>query len=350
MRRKINLSRPPITPCCLVLLFLSPLPHRANAQLGTESPAINGPSQNFSQSMAVVIAFLMCAFFFLAFFSIYCRECLDSRAAEAHATGPANRSRNHGLDPAVIETFPILVYSAVKELKIGKGALECAVCLSEFEDYETLRLLPKCSHVFHPDCIDGWLASRSTCPVCRAKLTPVELASNAAQSTESSQENSASENGAGENNDVLINVGDDHSRDCPARTRILGKFPRSHSTGHSLVQSGENTERYTLRLPEEVRKQIVVSGKLRRSSSYDVVLGREGSSRGKNSGVDRQVERPDWWVFSRTPPFVSVRSPKLGGEGNATIARSFLTSVKKPLDCLGVKSEGAQDSSVPSPV
>jgi E3 ubiquitin-protein ligase ATL6/9/15/31/42/55 len=74
----------------------------------------------------------------------------------------------------------------------------------------------------------------------------------------------------------LINVDDD---DCPTRARISGKFPRSHSTGHSLVQPGEKTERYTLRLPEEVRKQIIVmSGKLKRSSSYDVELGREGCS------------------------------------------------------------------------
>jgi E3 ubiquitin-protein ligase ATL6/9/15/31/42/55 len=185
MRLKINLNRSTISPC-LVLLFLSPLPHphRASAQLGTDSPSMNAPRQNFSQSMAVVIAFLMCAFFFLAFFSIYCCECLDSRAAEARTTGPTNRCRHNGLDKAVIETFPILVYSAVKELKMGKGALECAVCLSEFEEYETLRLLPKCSHVFHPDCIGAWLASRSTCPVYRAKLTPVDqLAPKAAQST-----------------------------------------------------------------------------------------------------------------------------------------------------------------------
>jgi hypothetical protein len=45
----------------------------------------------------------------------------------------------------------------------------------------------------------------------------------------------------------LINVEDDHRRDCPTRTRISRKFPRSHSTGHSLIQPGENIERYTLR-------------------------------------------------------------------------------------------------------
>jgi hypothetical protein len=57
-------------------------------------------------------------------------------------------------------------------------------------------------------------------------------------------------------------------------------------------------------------------------------------------------------VFSRTPPFVSVKSPKLGaeGQGSETVGKSLSTSVKMPLDCLGVKAEGAQESSVPYPV
>jgi hypothetical protein len=75
----------------------------------------------------------------------------------------------------VIETFPTMAYADVREHKTVKGALECAVCLSEFDDDETLRLLPKCSHVFHPDCIDTWLASHVTCPVCRANLVPEDV-------------------------------------------------------------------------------------------------------------------------------------------------------------------------------
>ncbi|KAI7981957.1 RING-H2 finger protein ATL11 [Camellia lanceoleosa] len=64
------------------------------------------------------------------------------------------------------------MYLVVTGLKIGKGALECAVCLNEFKDIENLRLIPKCDHVFHPECIDAWLNSHVTCPVCRADLVP----------------------------------------------------------------------------------------------------------------------------------------------------------------------------------
>lgn len=45
------------------------------------------------------------------------------------------------------------------------------MCLSEFEHGETGRVLPKCNHSFHTECIDMWFHSHSTCPLCRA---PVE--------------------------------------------------------------------------------------------------------------------------------------------------------------------------------
>ena len=45
------------------------------------------------------------------------------------------------------------------------------MCLNEFEVDEELCLSPCCSHVFHLDCIDVWLASHVTCPVYRLNLT-----------------------------------------------------------------------------------------------------------------------------------------------------------------------------------
>ncbi|KAG6391141.1 hypothetical protein SASPL_148892 [Salvia splendens] len=54
------------------------------------------------------------------------------------------------LDAAVIGaylTFPY-VEEEVEEHKIGKRVIKCAVCLNKFEDDETLRLIPKCNHIF----------------------------------------------------------------------------------------------------------------------------------------------------------------------------------------------------------
>ncbi|GFY95584.1 RING/U-box superfamily protein [Actinidia rufa] len=72
-----------------------------------------------------------------------------------------------GVDQSFIDTLPIFNYKAI----IGvKDPFDCAVCLCEFEPEDNLRWLPKCSHAFHMGCIDAWLLSHSTCPLCRANL------------------------------------------------------------------------------------------------------------------------------------------------------------------------------------
>ncbi|GAB4859264.1 hypothetical protein Ancab_010726 [Ancistrocladus abbreviatus] len=71
-----------------------------------------------------------------------------------------------GLDDKVIASIPLFVYGS----DVDKEGLECAVCLSVFEDGEVGRRLPSCCHVFHVECIDMWLRSHSTCPVCRAPV------------------------------------------------------------------------------------------------------------------------------------------------------------------------------------
>ncbi|KAH7569300.1 hypothetical protein ACOSP7_012661 [Xanthoceras sorbifolium] len=74
-----------------------------------------------------------------------------------------------GVDQSFIDTLPVFYYKAIIGLKTP---FDCAVCLCEFEPEDKLRLLPKCSHAFHMECIDTWLLSHSTCPLCRASLLP----------------------------------------------------------------------------------------------------------------------------------------------------------------------------------
>ncbi|XP_028051202.1 LOW QUALITY PROTEIN: E3 ubiquitin-protein ligase ATL6-like [Camellia sinensis] len=309
----------------LPLLFLAAATPYAAAQMSTESsPSSNYPYTNFDPPTAIIILVLVCAFFFVAFFSIYLRHCINVTDAEpnsANSTAARLRRFPRGLDPKVIESFPIFHYSEIKDHKVGKGTLECAVCINEFEDDETLRLLPKCNHVFHSDCIDAWLASHSTCPVCRANLVPEEVN----QSNESIDEHNfrteLSEVMQNENQisiSISINVEeeeDDEETEIRKRVNFRSriesevKFQRSHSTGHSLVGLGESCERYTLRLPEEVRKQIMMSGRLKRTRSCIVVLPMEGTSRGRFD----QVGRLDRWIFSITPPFFSKNNRSKAG-------------------------------------
>lgn len=98
--------------------------------------------------------------------------------------------RTVGLQPSVISAITVCKY------KKGEGLIdgtECSVCLSEFEEDETLRLLPKCSHAFHVPCIDTWLRSHTNCPMCRAPIV-----NNVAQALPPEQPNVESSASAGE--------------------------------------------------------------------------------------------------------------------------------------------------------
>uniref|UniRef100_A0A2P2Q353 RING-type E3 ubiquitin transferase n=1 Tax=Rhizophora mucronata TaxID=61149 RepID=A0A2P2Q353_RHIMU len=372
------LSLPTTNSVLLLLLLLLLTPPYTEGQNNPQNEDPYGYAR-VTPSMAIIIVVLISALFFMGFFSMYLRHCNDSGGSMRRlAAGNLGLSRrgaaSRGLEAAVIETFPTLVYSEVKGLKIGNGALECAVCLNEFEDDERLRLLPKCDHAFHPECIDAWLAAHTTCPVCRANLAPqpsdpppgqpadpprsepaesdlesdLEVQTNSVETEPENGGNGIVEAAALEPEVMSVNQTLNRNRTRGSRSGRppLPKFPRSHSTGHSLVQPGENTDRFTLRLPTEVRKQIMdrelnrtmsLVGLPREGSSRRGYRTGEGSSRGKLFGFGR-VEpsdpkaKSDRWGFSITPPFLgrassflirasSVRSPKVAasdGEGTST--------------------------------
>ncbi|XP_071691643.1 RING-H2 finger protein ATL54 [Rutidosis leptorrhynchoides] len=75
--------------------------------------------------------------------------------------------RTIGLQPSVISAITIVKYHKTDEIIDGTF---CSVCLSDFQENETLRLLPKCNHAFHVSCIDTWLRSHTNCPLCRAGI------------------------------------------------------------------------------------------------------------------------------------------------------------------------------------
>ncbi|XP_008219357.1 PREDICTED: RING-H2 finger protein ATL54-like [Prunus mume] len=102
-----------------------------------------------------------------------------------------------GLQQSIINSITVCKYK--KDEGLIEGA-ECSVCLTEFQEDETLRLLPKCSHAFHVSCIDTWLRSHTNCPLCRANiLRPPNLAS-VDTNEETQVENSESEIALGVDN------------------------------------------------------------------------------------------------------------------------------------------------------
>ncbi|ESQ27962.1 hypothetical protein EUTSA_v10018859mg [Eutrema salsugineum] len=70
---------------------------------------------------------------------------------------------NTGLTPFELSSLPVVFFRQDS----CKDGLECAICLSELVKGDKSRLLPKCRHSFHVECIDMWFQSHSTCPICR---------------------------------------------------------------------------------------------------------------------------------------------------------------------------------------
>ena len=65
---------------------------------------------------------------------------------------------------------PSLVFST--GMKLAGTEAECAICLSEFVEGEGIRVLGRCNHGFHVNCIQQWLSSHASCPTCRRSCLP----------------------------------------------------------------------------------------------------------------------------------------------------------------------------------
>ncbi|KAL0370131.1 UNVERIFIED_CONTAM: RING-H2 finger protein ATL57 [Sesamum angustifolium] len=130
------------------------------------------PTSPFDSSMALTILVLLTALFFMGFFSVYIRRFTAAEDQSSPSPTAASRSRppppnrkGGGLDPSAVSSLPLVAYGrAAKHPMID----DCPICLSEFQETETVKLIPYCGHVFHPTCVDTWLSSHVTCPLCRS--------------------------------------------------------------------------------------------------------------------------------------------------------------------------------------
>ncbi|XP_071722585.1 LOW QUALITY PROTEIN: RING-H2 finger protein ATL43-like [Rutidosis leptorrhynchoides] len=146
----------------------------------TEPPDASQPSDlpPFKPTVTVISAVLIAMFSITFLLLLYVTHCKSSAAATGgggvymHGVGSAATRKNSGIDRSVIETLPLFRFSSLRGEKDG---LECAVCLNRFEPTEVLRLLPKCKHAFHVECVDTWLDAHSTCPLCRYRVDPEDV-------------------------------------------------------------------------------------------------------------------------------------------------------------------------------
>lgn len=71
-----------------------------------------------------------------------------------------------GLPKCDIEQLPSYRYTSEVESSEDTEQTVCVVCMSDFETRQVVRVLP-CSHEFHSKCVDKWLKTNRTCPICR---------------------------------------------------------------------------------------------------------------------------------------------------------------------------------------
>jgi hypothetical protein len=60
-------------------------------------------------------------------------------------------------------------YSA-EGTRASEEAGVCAICREVLEHGENCSEVSDCRHLFHRNCIDEWLKSKTTCPMCRGDV------------------------------------------------------------------------------------------------------------------------------------------------------------------------------------
>ncbi|KAF8730148.1 hypothetical protein HU200_017119 [Digitaria exilis] len=147
--------------------------------------AFDNVESKISPSILFIVAILAIVFFVCGLLHLMARHLLRLRRRRRRAREDAEsvtafqgqlqqlfHLHDAGVDQAFIDALPVFLYRNVVAGagEDGKEPFDCAVCLCEFSPDDELRLLPKCSHAFHLECIDTWLLSHSTCPLCRRSL------------------------------------------------------------------------------------------------------------------------------------------------------------------------------------
>ncbi|KAK7281352.1 hypothetical protein RIF29_09261 [Crotalaria pallida] len=130
--------------------------------------------------LAVTVTVILALYFLIRYRNCFLRRRISpSPAVTASVLPSTNRASRQEISiqvtAAAVNSLPLFTFSSItrRDSASGNGG-DCAVCLSKFEQSDILRLLPLCCHAFHRDCIDTWLRSNLTCPLCRSAVFAYE--------------------------------------------------------------------------------------------------------------------------------------------------------------------------------
>ncbi|PKA58877.1 E3 ubiquitin-protein ligase ATL4 [Apostasia shenzhenica] len=162
-----------------------PLPRSTFSNYST-IPAEEAGGDGHSGGLSLLIIVGIVAFVIVASASIHLvlrvlsrsRQSSSSPSSSASPIPPLRRLASSS-DPALpplsdrdwlISSLPMFSLASSLETLKKSSSLDCAVCLCTFRPDDELRLLPACRHAFHAQCVDTWLRSTPSCPLCRSSI------------------------------------------------------------------------------------------------------------------------------------------------------------------------------------
>ncbi|KAG7575856.1 Zinc finger RING-type [Arabidopsis thaliana x Arabidopsis arenosa] len=291
-------------------------------------------SSDFSPLLIALIGILASAFILVSYYTLISKYCHRRRHNSSSSTSAAVINRDHGissdytwqeatnpnptigggdgLDESLIKSITVYKY---RKMDGFVESSDCSVCLSEFQENESLRLLPKCNHAFHVPCIDTWLKSHSNCPLCRAFIAGVNVPSSTVEIVAVTNQPIATENNS-------ISTGDD--------SVVVVNLDLENSRSRNETVNGGSTPK-----PPEMQELRDVEEQVNRSSATlnsggvvsiaDILRETEDEEESAGVGTSRWVEEGEG---EKTPPPSGSAANQTNGISNFLV-RSSMAAMKR---------------------
>uniref|UniRef100_A0ACD5U2N5 Uncharacterized protein n=1 Tax=Avena sativa TaxID=4498 RepID=A0ACD5U2N5_AVESA len=142
--------------------------------VGDSNFALHGRAVPLLVGLLAVIVALVAVCLYLHWACGRCQR--QRRQANLEASSSSAAAASPGLDADAINGLPVTLYSPARSTNGGgeeeEREAECSICISALVAGDKVKALPPCGHCFHPDCVDAWLRSHPSCPLCRTLLLP----------------------------------------------------------------------------------------------------------------------------------------------------------------------------------